>query len=122
MIGLDHVNIRCADQEAMRDFLVDVLGLKEGFRPPFDFPGFWLYLGDQPIVHLQSTERSPTTSPTGWVDHLAFGPFDFDAQCQRLDARGVAYTIAGIPDTGIRQIFVPGPEGSKFELQCPPKA
>ena len=113
---LDHINIRAVDQEAMKEFLVVVLGLEVGFRPPFDIPGYWLYLGDQAIVHLMGT---PKATGAGWVDHIAFGPFDFEAQCARLDSAGLEYGVGGIPGTGMRQIFVSGPEGAKIELQCP---
>ncbi len=51
VIALDHINIRCRDLAATRDFLVAVLGLEDGFRPPFDFPGNWLYLDGRPIIH-----------------------------------------------------------------------
>jgi len=118
---LDHINIRAADQEAMRDFLVATLGLEVGFRPPFDFAGYWLYLGDQPIVHMQAPRASDGEAGRGWVDHIAFGPFDFDEQCARLDKAGVRYRTSGVPGTPVRQIFVEGPEGIKLELNCPAK-
>lgn len=113
---LDHINIRAADQEGMRDFLIAVLGLKDGFRPDFGFPGYWLYLGDKAIIHLM---EAPQSGATSWVDHIAFGPFDFDEQCARLDKTGLQYGTGSIPGTGLRQIFVAGPEGAKIELQCP---
>lgn len=117
MIALDHINIHAFDQEAVRDFLVAVLGLEEGFRPPFTFAGYWLYLDGKPLIHLQG--RDPADTGKGWVDHIAFAPFDFDRQKQRLDAAGLAYTATGIPGTGIRQLFVAGPGGLRLELQCP---
>ena len=43
---MEHVNIRAADMEATKDFYCDVLGMRVGERPPFDFPGYWIYLGD----------------------------------------------------------------------------
>jgi catechol 2,3-dioxygenase-like lactoylglutathione lyase family enzyme len=114
---LDHINIRANDQEAMRDFLVAVLGLTVGDRPPFNFPGYWLYLGDNAIVHLQGTDRDPEDA--GWVDHLAFGPFDFDAKAAELEKAGIPYRSAQVPGRDLRQIFIIGPEGVKLELQCP---
>lgn len=117
MIKFDHINIRADDQELVRDFICAALELKVGFRPDFDIPGYWLYLGDQAIVHMQA--RNPD-APRGenWVDHIAFGSYLFDEQVARLDALGLTYFIGGIPGTGIRQIFITGPEGIKIELQC----
>ena len=118
MIRLDHINVHADDLDAARDFLLAVLpDLKQGFRPPFDFKGYWLYLGEQPIIHMQN--RGQGMGGRGWIDHLAFAPFDFEAEKARLDAGGFSYTIGGIPGGPIRQLFVTGPEGLKVELQCP---
>jgi catechol 2,3-dioxygenase-like lactoylglutathione lyase family enzyme len=120
MIALDHINIHADDLEAARDFLLAVLSdLRQGPRPPFDFHGYWLYLGDQSIIHMQT--RAAGMGGRGWIDHLAFGPFDFDAEKSRLDAGGFTYTTSAIPGTATRQLFVTGPGGLKLELQCPAK-
>ncbi|HEX4296816.1 MAG TPA: glyoxalase, partial [Devosia sp.] len=92
-------------------------GLQQGPRPPFDFPGYWLYLGGRPIIHMQ--DRGAGMGGRGWIDHLAFGPLVFAEQTARLDALAIAYTVGGIPGGPIRQLFVSGPEGSRLELQCP---
>jgi catechol 2,3-dioxygenase-like lactoylglutathione lyase family enzyme len=44
---IDHYNIRLkpSDLKAIRDFYVNVIGLTEGARPYFKFPGYWLYGG-----------------------------------------------------------------------------
>ena len=112
----DHINIRVTDQEAARDFLVAVLGLVVGPRPNFTFPGYWLYLGEVPVIHL-----APRDLPgaVGWVNHIAFTGFDFDGKCAELDAKGIAYRTQHLADTETRQIFVEGPEGIRVELQCP---
>ena len=121
MIALNHINIHAEDLEAARDFLLaDLPELKQGIRPPFDFKGYWLYLGDQPVIHMQN--RGEGMGGRGWIDHLAFAPFDFEIEKARLDAGGFRYITGGIPGTGIRQLFVSGPEGLKIELQCPDKA
>lgn len=113
----DHINIHAADQEAMRDFLIKLLGLEAGWRPGFSFAGYWLYLGDQPIIHLQA--RKTPLHERGWADHIAFGLFD-DAAAKRadLEALGFPFSHTQLPDTEIDQFFVTGPEGVKIELQC----
>jgi catechol 2,3-dioxygenase-like lactoylglutathione lyase family enzyme len=50
--GFDHVNVRTADLEAMVRWYGEVLGMRPGLRPGFDFGGAWLYCGDQALVHL----------------------------------------------------------------------
>jgi len=53
---LAHYAVRAGDLEASRRFYEDVLQLRPGFRPPFAFPGVWLYLdeegSDSGVVHL----------------------------------------------------------------------
>jgi catechol 2,3-dioxygenase-like lactoylglutathione lyase family enzyme len=76
---IDHYNIRLrpSDLEAVRDFYVDAIGLTEGPRPNFSFPGYWLYGGaEAAILHLaatlpESSERISTTKPTGQFDHVS---------------------------------------------------
>ena len=70
--GLDHINIRTADLAGTKAFFMDVLGLSEGWRPAFPFPGAWLYAGEKDVVHLVTIEtplaasagRPSTTSPS----------------------------------------------------------
>ena len=44
-LTLNHYSIRTTDMAATERFYVDVLGLTVGPRPPFPFPGLWLYRG-----------------------------------------------------------------------------
>ena len=115
---LDHVTICAADLDAARDFLVGVLGLQVGERPDFGFPGYWLYLDDKPIVHMMERDAGSDESST-WVDHVAFGPFDFDAKRKELEEAGRPFKVADVPNVALKQIFVEGPGGVRLELQCP---
>jgi len=58
---LEHFTLECGDLRTTRDFYCDVLGLTEGFRPQMDFPGYWLYCGGVPVVHLM--KREPEDRP-----------------------------------------------------------
>ncbi|MDE2133578.1 MAG: hypothetical protein KGM97_10840 [Alphaproteobacteria bacterium] len=49
---LEHFTVRCSRLERTRDFYPEIIGLRVGLRPDFDFASYWLYLGDQPVVHL----------------------------------------------------------------------
>ena len=57
--GLDHFTIATSDLEASRRFYVKTLGLRDGERPAFDFPGAWLYCGAAPVVHLVARGEAP---------------------------------------------------------------
>ena len=113
---LDHVNIHADDREAVRDFLIALLGVEVGWRPGFKEPGYWLYLDGKAVLHIW-----PRSAPrgAGWVDHIAFGPCgDPAARRAELQRLGFPFTEARLPDTDIVQFFVTGPEGLKIELQC----
>ncbi len=50
--SLNHYTIKVRDLEQTKNVYCDVVGLKVGDRPPLNFPGYWLYCGDVPVVHL----------------------------------------------------------------------
>ncbi len=116
MPRLDHVNIEVVDGPRMVRFLEAVLGAEEGFRPPFGFPGHWVYLDGHPLIHLNIVKRAEDF-PVGMINHVAFGVYDFEEMQARIEATGYRYRLAGIPATGIGQFFVEGPEGLLLEVQ-----
>lgn len=101
---LDHINIRTNNLEGVKDALVQFLLLDIGERPPFPFPGYWLYGNGKPIVHLTQRESDPGNS-TGALDHVAFRGEDFDGLISRLDQGDVGYDSRVVPGSGARQIF-----------------
>ena len=114
---LDHVNIRTHDLEATRSFYVDVVGLRVGERPPFDFPGLWLYDDRVAVIHVTGLDASdPRTTDSGSVDHIAFRAEGLGAMRERVARFGVRAQEAIVPRTGDVQIFLRDPSGVKIEL------
>ena len=113
--ALDHVNIETADVDATVAFFTDVIGLTNGDRPNFQFPGAWLYCGGRAVIHLVGTAKA-TGSGTGIIDHVAFEADDFDGMAAKLEARGLDFTKRDVPGGELRQIFVLDPNGVKLEL------
>jgi catechol 2,3-dioxygenase-like lactoylglutathione lyase family enzyme len=134
---LGHYSIRTADLDASRRFYTEVLGLRVGFRPPFPFPGVWLYLGDDEadfgVVHLIGVEPDGpeglaqylghrSTDPlagTGALDHIAFLAAGWPDLRARLAARGQDVVERTVPDLGLRQVFLTDPSGVTIELNYP---
>ena len=113
--GVDHINIRTADLERCKAFYCGVLGLKEGYRPPFDSPGAWLYAGDAPLVHVSLASDS-TKLPKSAVDHFAFSVKGFDGMVKVLEEEKIPFESFKVPDTPARQIFIEDPDGVSVEL------
>ena len=113
--GLDHITLKVADLNASRRFYVDVIGLREGDRPPFDTPGAWLYSGDRPIVHLVAG-RDGGSAPTGALDHVALRATGLAAMVARLAGAGIAHQAFTVPALGLKQIFIRDPDGVRIEL------
>jgi catechol 2,3-dioxygenase-like lactoylglutathione lyase family enzyme len=133
LIGLDHFSIRTTDVTATRDFYVQILGLRDGERPRFKFPGAWLYSGDKAIIHVIGIDPADNAGlvdylgeqgevwrqGTGAVDHLAFMAVDIEGLRERLKQAGVCAREREVPLLGLRQIFVEDPNGVTIELNFP---
>ncbi len=135
---LDHYSIRTSDIEASRRFYTEVMGFTAGFRPPFGFPGLWLYNGAQypettGVVHIIGIDpddpqglkdylgdRDPATlEGTGTVDHMAFTATGLADMRARLARHGVAFRERTVPSLGIHQVFFEDPSGVTLELNYP---
>jgi catechol 2,3-dioxygenase-like lactoylglutathione lyase family enzyme len=115
--GFQHVNIRTTDADRARDFYVRALGLRVGDRPPFASAGYWLYLGDVPVVHLVQLAPADTREPgTGRLDHVAFHGVDLEGTRRTLAAAGIPFREAVVPRDQTVQIFIHDPDGLKLEI------
>jgi catechol 2,3-dioxygenase-like lactoylglutathione lyase family enzyme len=116
VVGLNHVNIAGSHEliERCRAFYVDILGLTDGDRPSFRSRGFWLYAGDQPVVHL--TEKAGDTIGKSALDHYAFTCEGLDAMMALLQEHGIPFTIDPARDTKKAQLFLADPAGVSLEL------
>ncbi len=112
---LDHVNIRTARLAELTGFYAEVLGLRDGPRPPFRFGGTWLYCGDQAVVHLVAVERGPQGGEPK-IEHFAFRAEGLAAFLARLRRGGISYRISIVPQLELRQINIFDPDGNHIEV------
>jgi catechol 2,3-dioxygenase-like lactoylglutathione lyase family enzyme len=125
---LEHYLVLSDDIDKTRDFYRDVLGMTQGFRPQLDFPGYWLYVGDVPCIHIAEWQsyarwtrevgipvstRAPSSGP---VDHIAFNATGFDDFRARIRERGLAFSENSLDEIGMRQIFTRDPNGVPIEI------
>lgn len=129
---IDHVLVLAKDVAAMRAFMVDVIGFEDGYRPPFPFPGHWLYSNGIAQIHLAGRvgeddqarylSHAGCGDGRGTIDHLALTGADFPALMTRLERSGIDHAIRRIPAENHVQVFVLGPEGVTFEMLFPETA
>jgi len=115
---LDHYTINVLELDTTLSFYVEVLGFENGERPPFSFPGAWLYCEGRPVVHLIG-DKAPGGGGAGAIDHVAFRAGGLDDFLRRLDDRGVPYSERDVPGGNIHQVFLNDPNGISVEICFP---
>ena len=125
----EHVLILADNVDKTKDFYVDILGLEVGYRPDFQFKGYWLYLKDNKAacIHLamrkQDTgqdyyigKKDDVKSGSGAIDHVAFNADDIEGMKSKLDKISMEYTHRKVPGFPLEQLFIMDPDGVKVEL------
>ena len=114
--SIHHANIRARpdDIARLKQFYCEVLGLRQGYRPPFASRGHWLYAADQPVLHL--VEGDETRAGSGALDHISFCCSELDSVVVRLKELGISYHITQVPVLGHTQLFFRDPLGLGVEL------
>jgi catechol 2,3-dioxygenase-like lactoylglutathione lyase family enzyme len=121
--SLNHYTIKVRDLERTKDFYEDIVGLKVGERPPLPFPGYWLYCGDVPTVHLIGYRAEDPVivdgpsypAATGRLDHIAFSCDGLKEMRSHLQARGIKYDERVLPRLNMTQLFYLDPDGISVE-------
>ncbi len=81
------------------------------------FPGYWLYCGGVPIVHLMKMEKSDRPNEhNGRLDHIAFKCTDPDHVLGLMRERGIRFVANLVWEIGTLQVFVHDPDGLQIEL------
>lgn len=113
--GMNHFTVLSSNLEKSKAFYINILGLTEGYRPPFEFPGAWLYAGDQAVLHIMAGRPMPINAP-GIIDHMAFTASDLQSVVDTLKQHGIKYTLQRLKALDVWQLFCHDPDGAKVEL------
>ena len=115
---LDHYNVSTRKLGDTIRFYEEVLGLTNGPRPPFNFPGAWLYSAGHPVLHLNDISSTDRQQPadSGVIDHVAFGSRGFEAIKQHLTSKEVPFRVTQVPNSRRWQIFLTDPNNVMIEL------
>lgn len=115
LTGFSHVNVRTARLAEMVAWYSDILGMQTGPRPDFRFDGAWLYVGDNPFIHLVAVAAEPRTQDPR-IEHFAFDATGMAAFAERLEDRGIAFTVDPVPGFPIVQINCHDPDGNHIHI------
>ena len=123
---MQHYMVLSKDLEKTRRFYCDVLGLRTGPRPPFDFEGLWIYIGEVAVVHVAGQASYESTGRlkdvvaerhgSGSVDHIAFAADNWDELVASFEKHGVKFRATVVPGRPLRQLFVHDPDGIQIEI------
>lgn len=126
---MQHFLIQSEDIEKTKDWYVDVLGMRVGDTPDFKFPVYWLYLGDQDVLHLTQGgknvsenrltylgQSSQATHGTGVIDHIAFRATGLLDMIAHFEKKSIEFKERQVDDQGLYQLFLFDPNGIKIEL------
>jgi catechol 2,3-dioxygenase-like lactoylglutathione lyase family enzyme len=115
---IDHVAIRTQLMDKTIQFYQAVLGLENGPRPSFSFPGAWLFSDGHPAIHLfdASSVAVPQTQGAGALHHVAFFGRGFETMKHRLVRSGAWFDAREATTDGAKRIFVRDPNGVTIEL------
>jgi catechol 2,3-dioxygenase-like lactoylglutathione lyase family enzyme len=118
--SLNHFTIKVRDLEATKRFYTEIVGLTVGDRPPLDFPGYWLYCGGMPTVHLiynrTGDKQIEGVPDTGRLDHIAFASTGLQDIRTKLQRHGIKYEERVLPRMNMTQLFYRDPDGIAIEM------
>ena len=121
--GINHYNLRADEKtiEVLKDFYIEIVGLKLGHRPPFKNGGYWLYANQKDILHLSFSKNGIVNelNVNSTFDHMAFTCKDENMYIDLLNKKNIKFSIREIPEIGTRQIFFKDPAGNGIELIFP---
>jgi catechol 2,3-dioxygenase-like lactoylglutathione lyase family enzyme len=116
---LDHVNVRTANLQGLVRFYTDVLGMRQGERPPLGFPGAWMYAGEQAVIHLVGVAEQPEPEGELRLEHFAFSARGLGEFLARLSRLGIDFKQSRQAGTGNVVINLRDPDGNRLHVDFP---
>src|SRR6056300_1981582 len=118
--GINHYNLRAAPEviEVLKDFYIEIVGLKLGKRPPFKNQGYWLYANQKDVLHLSFSKNNVINelNVSSTFDHMAFTAENESDFTNLLKQKNIDFSVREVPEIGTRQIFFKDPAGNGIEL------
>ena len=117
--AVNHFTVLTDDLPATLAFYEEHLDLKPGARPPFTFPGAWLYAdggkGPDPILHIVAGINKERLVK-GVLDHMAYSGKGLAGAVAKLKRKNIKYELRRLPQYGTWQLFFFDPNDAKIEI------
>ena len=118
--AIDHYNLGSDAKmiETLKDFYINIVGLKLGHRPPFKSKGYWLYAKEKDVLHLSSSKDNVKNliNVNSTLDHVSFSASDKVFFTEILEKNNITFKERYIPEINIEQLFFKDPAGNGIEL------
>lgn len=115
ILRLDHANLRTTRLEELIEWYGRVLHMFPGDRPPFSFPGAWLYRHGQALVHLVEVDKAGTTENLA-LEHFAFQATGLVEFLAHLKKEKVTPRVGKLPGFGMVQVNIWDPDGNHIHV------
>ena len=96
------------------------LDMKSGPRPPFSFPGAWLYAGKDAVLHLVGVDQEQRSIEPK-LEHFALSATGLDGFLEQLKASGTEYTASRVPGFGMLQVHLSDVDGNHIHIDFSPE-
>ncbi len=117
LTGIHHASYLVQDLTRSLEFYQQVLGLAlDASRPDLGYPGAWLQIGSQQLhlMQLPDPDAGRSVPAHGGRDrHVALATQGLDALVERLQDRGIDYTLSR---SGRKALFCRDPDGNALEF------
>jgi catechol 2,3-dioxygenase-like lactoylglutathione lyase family enzyme len=122
--AVNHFTVLTDNLPATLAFYEEHLDLKPGARPPFTFPGAWLYAdggkGKDPILHIVAGINKERLVK-GVLDHMAYSGKGLAGAVAKLKSKSIPYELRRLPEYGTWQLFFHDPNNAKVEIDFDPQ-
>ncbi|MBD1391060.1 hypothetical protein IC617_16655 [Neiella sp. HB171785] len=116
-VQFDHFNISAPMEVLLieKEFFHRVFGFAAGSRPQFAKEGYWLYNGEQAVIHLSKSDNHSNQNENGYLDHIAFRMTGLASLLTTLEELKVPFRRQVNEHLNMTQVFFKSPAGVGLE-------
>lgn len=117
MARMEHFALFAEDAPALKDFYVDVMGLKVVLESGGDPPGFFLADDAGMMIEIIGRPAGAVGGETRWTCHVAFTVDDVDRRRRELEALGFVFETDTVVDNdAMKTAFFRDPAGNRTQI------